>query len=166
MISRIISGKMHIFGNNIDTDQIYPGQYLDVTDHNEMASHCLEGASDTFTKEFVKGDIVVAGTNFGCGSSRENAAIALKVKGVGAVVAKSFARIFYRNAFNMGLPLIVCPNIDEIAVKGDELIIDMDQQLATNSRTGKSAYIEPISEYAMKILNAGGIKSLINPRRS
>ncbi len=88
------------------------------------------------------------------------------MKGVGAVVAKSFARIFYRNAFNMGLPLIVCPNIDEIAVKGDELIIDMDQQLATNSRTGKSAYIEPISEYAMKILNAGGIKSLINPRRS
>lgn len=166
MISRIIKGKAHVFGNNIDTDQIYPGQYLDVTDHKEMATHCLQGASDTFQKEFVKGDLVVAGTNFGCGSSRENAAIALKVKGVGAVVAKSFARIFYRNAFNMGLPLIVCPKIDEIAVKGDELIIDMDQQLAVNSQTGKSAEIEPISEYAMKILNAGGIKSLLNQQRS
>lgn len=157
---------MHIFGSNIDTDQIYPGQYLDLTDHNEMATHCLEGASKEFAREFVKGDIVVAGTNFGCGSSRENAAIALKVKGVGAVVAKSFARIFYRNAFNMGLPLIVCPRIEEIASKGDELIIDIDQQLAINSRTGKTAYIEPISEYAMKILNAGGIKPLLNQKRS
>ncbi|HEY8395787.1 MAG TPA: 3-isopropylmalate dehydratase small subunit [Bacilli bacterium] len=166
MLSRIIKGKMHVFGNNIDTDQIYPGQYLDVTDHKEMATHCLQGASDRFAKEFVEGDIVVAGTNFGCGSSRENAAIALKVKGVGAVVAKSFARIFYRNAFNLGLPLIVCPQIDEIAVHGDELVIDMDRELAINSRTGKSAPIEPISEYAMKILNAGGIKPLLKQKRS
>jgi 3-isopropylmalate/(R)-2-methylmalate dehydratase small subunit len=166
MISRIITGNMHVFGNNIDTDQIYPGQYLDVTDHQEMASHCLQGASDKFAKEFVNGDIVVAGTNFGCGSSRENAAIALKVRGVGAVIAKSFARIFYRNAFNLGLPLIVCPEIDKIANQGDQLVIDMDKQLATNTRTGQTANIEPISEYAMKLLNAGGIKSLLNPRRS
>lgn len=165
-MQRIIKGKIHVFGNNIDTDQIYPGQYLDVTDHQEMATHCLQGASDKFAKEFVQGDIVVACTNFGCGSSRENAAIALKVRGVGAVVAKSFARIFYRNAFNMGLPLIVCPHIDLIAHHGDELVIDMDKQLAINCRTKETAEIEPISEYAMKILNAGGIKPLLNQKRS
>lgn len=166
MVSRIITGKMHVFGNNIDTDQIYPGQYLDVTDHKEMAKYCLQGASDKFAEEFQKGDIVVAGTNFGCGSSRENAAIALKVRGVGAVVAKSFGRIFYRNAYNLGLPLIICPRIDEIAGHGEELTIDMDRELAINNRTGKSVEIEPISEYAMKILNAGGIKALLNQKRS
>lgn len=161
MIERIIKGKMHVFGDNIDTDQIYPGQYLDVTNHEEMAKHCLEGAYAAFAKEFVNGDIVVAGTNFGCGSSRENAAIALKVRGVGCVVAKSFGRIFYRNAINMGLPLIVCPKIDEIAQKGADLLIDMDNKTATNLSTGKSASIEPISDYAMQILNAGGIKPLL-----
>jgi 3-isopropylmalate/(R)-2-methylmalate dehydratase small subunit len=161
MIERILKGKMHVFGDNIDTDQIYPGQYLDVTDHEEMARHCLQGASDTFVSEFVTGDIVVAGKNFGCGSSRENAAIALKVRGVSCVVAKSFGRIFYRNAINMGLPLIVCPNIDEIAQKGAELVIDMDRKTAENPETGKRAEIEPISDYAMEILNAGGIKPLL-----
>ena len=104
MIAAKLTGRMHVFGNNIDTDQIYPGQYLDVTDHREMAAHCLEGASDRFAREFSTGDIIVAGTNFGCGSSRENAAIALKVRGVSCVVAKSYARIFYRNGINLGLP--------------------------------------------------------------
>jgi 3-isopropylmalate/(R)-2-methylmalate dehydratase small subunit len=161
MIGRILKGKMHVFGDNIDTDQIYPGQYLDVTDHEEMAQHCLQGASDTFAAEFAAGDIVVAGKNFGCGSSRENAAIALKVRGVSCVAAKSFGRIFYRNAINMGLPLIVCPKIDEIAQKGAILVIDMDRQIAENPETGKQVEIEPISEYAMKILKAGGIKPLL-----
>lgn len=161
MVERKIKGRMHVFGDNIDTDQIYPGQYLDVTDHEEMARHCLEGASTEFSKEFVNGDIVVAGKNFGCGSSRENAAIALKVRGVGCVVARSFARIFYRNAINLGLPLIVCPEIDKIAQKGAELLIDMDSRTATNLSTGETAAIEPISDYAMKILNAGGIKPLM-----
>lgn len=164
MIERKIKGKMHVFGDNIDTDQIYPGQYLDVTDHYEMAKHCLEGASASFAKEFSEGDIVVAGKNFGCGSSRENAAIAIKIRGVGCVVAKSFARIFYRNAINLGLPLIVCPEIDEIAQHGTELLVDMDERTATNLATGKSATIEPISDYAMEILNAGGIKPLLRSK--
>jgi 3-isopropylmalate/(R)-2-methylmalate dehydratase small subunit len=94
MIGRILKGKMHVFGDNIDTDQIYPGQYLDATDHEEMARHCLQGASDTFAAEFAQGDIVVAGKNFGCGSSRENAAIALKVKGVAVWLQKASAGSF------------------------------------------------------------------------
>ncbi len=160
-MERFIEGKMHVFGDNIDTDQIYPGQYLDVTDHEEMARYCLKGASAEFEEAFIKGDMVVAGKNFGCGSSRENAAIALKVRGVGCVVAKSFGRIFYRNAINLGLLLIVCPKIDEIAQMGASLRIDMDQHTAMNLETGNSAEIEPVSDYAMKILNAGGIKSLL-----
>lgn len=161
MIERVLSGAMHVLGDNIDTDQIYPGQYLDLTDHQEMAAHCLEGASSTFARDFREGDIVAAGRNFGCGSSRENAAIALKVRGVGCVIAKGYARIFYRNAINLGLPLIVCPRLDEIALQGGTLEIDLDRAVAANKETGHSVPIEPISEYAMRILDFGGIKPLM-----
>lgn len=161
MIDRVFKGKMHVFGNNIDTDQIYPGQYLDVTDHQEMASHCMQGASERFSSEFVYGDIVVAGTNFGCGSSRENAAIALQVRGVSCIVAKSYARIFYRNAINLGLPLIVCADIDRIKDHGQALRVQLVEGTAENLASGISAVIEPISEYALRILDAGGIKPLM-----
>ena len=161
MIERVLSGAMHVLGDNIDTDQIYPGQYLDLTDHQEMAAHCLEGASAAFARDFKKGDIVAAGRNFGCGSSRENAAIALKVRGVGCVIAKGYARIFYRNAINLGLPLIVCPRLDEIALQGGTLEIDLDRAVAANKGTGHSVPVEPISEYAMRILDFGGIKPLM-----
>lgn len=161
MIDRVLSGAMHVFGDNIDTDQIYPGQYLDVTDHQEMATHCLQGASDTFSQDFRAGDIVVAGRNFGCGSSRENAAIALKVRGVSCVLAKGYARIFYRNAINLGLPLVVCPRLDEVAVQGQVLTIDLQKATATNEVSGLSVPIEPISDYAMRILDFGGIKALM-----
>lgn len=161
MNDHVITGTMHVFGNNIDTDQIYPGQYLDVTNHDEMASHCFEGASDSFTKTFTEGDIVVAGTNFGCGSSRENAAISLKVRGVSCVIAKSFARIFYRNAINLGLPLLVCADVDLVATQGDVLEVSMKRGTVRNQRTGKEASIEPVSDYALSILRAGGIKPLM-----
>lgn len=161
MIERVIRAKCLMFGKNIDTDQIYPGKYLDLTDYREIAAHCMEGTGESFAREFSEGDIIAADTNFGCGSSREHAAITLKTRGVSAVIAKSFARIFYRNAINMGLPLVVCSEIDKVAVHGDELIIDMDAQTVTNVRTGASAEIQPISEYAMRILNAGGIKALL-----
>jgi 3-isopropylmalate/(R)-2-methylmalate dehydratase small subunit len=164
MIDRVIRAKCHWFGKNIDTDQIYPGKYLDLTDHKEIASHCMEGASDLFSKEFVEGDIIAADSNFGCGSSREHAAIALKVRGVSAVISKSFGRIFYRNAINMGLPLIVCAEIDKVAEHGEELIIDLDAKTVINANTGNQATIEPISDYAMQILNAGGIKALLNQK--
>ena len=161
MIERVISGAMHVLGDNIDTDQIYPGQYLDLTDHQEMAAHCPEGASSTFARDFRAGDIVAAGRNFGCGSSRENAAIALKVRGVGCVIAKGYARIFCRNAINLGLPLIVCPRLDEIALQGGTLEIDLDRAVAASIGTGHSVPVEPISEYAMRILDFGGIKPLM-----
>lgn len=161
MMPRSFAGRMHVLGDNVDTDQIYPGQYLDVTDHREMARHCLEGASDSFDRDFVPGDIVVAGTNFGCGSSRENAAIALKTRGVSAVVARSFARIFYRNALNLGLPLIVCGDLDRVAAQGQTLEVDLERRQLRNAQTGLSAQAEPISDYALRILDAGGIKPLM-----
>lgn len=161
MMARSFEGRMHVFGDNIDTDQIYPGQYLDVTDHQEMASHCMQGASDTFGRDFVAGDMIIAGTNFGCGSSRENAAIAISVRGVSCVVAKSFARIFYRNALNLGLPLIVCADIERLKAQGQQLKVDLAKGQISNLDSGLTADIEPISDYALRILDAGGIKPLM-----
>ena len=161
MIERQFEGNIHRFGDNIDTDQIYPGQYLDVTDHQEMAKHAMQGASDTFDRDFVQGDILVAGRNFGCGSSRENAAIALKVRGVGCVIAKGFARIFYRNAINLGLPLIVCPQADQLGEPGQRLRVDLEHSQVRNLDTGETYGLEPISDYALSILDAGGIKALM-----
>lgn len=161
MIDKLIAGAAHVFGDNVDTVQIYPGQYLDVTDHAEMAAHCFEGVSGRFADTFKPGDIVIAGANFGCGSSRENAAIALKVRGVSCVVARSFARIFYRNAINLGLPLFICGDARRLAADGEALQIDLARQTAANLDTGAEAAIEPVSEYAMRILDAGGIKPLL-----
>ncbi len=161
MIDRVFRGRAHVFGDNIDTDQIYPGRYLDLTDHREMAAHCLEGASESFAAAFRPGDIVAAGRNFGCGSSRENAAIALKVRGVGCVVARGFARIFYRNAINLGLPLIVCPRLPEVAAQGEELEVDLERAELRNPKSGLAVPIEPVGDYAMRILDAGGIKPLM-----
>ncbi|WP_319415148.1 3-isopropylmalate dehydratase small subunit [Marispirochaeta aestuarii] len=154
------TGKAHLFGKNIDTDQIYPGQYLELVEPEEIARHCLEGADPSFASKLQPGDIVVAGTNFGCGSSREHAAIALKHAGVAAVVAESFARIFYRNAINLALPLLVCKGISSWVESGDTLKIDLEQGTVTNSRTGKVLEGEKLSSYAMNILDKGGIKAI------
>lgn len=159
-----INAAVYSFGNNIDTDQIYPGKYLEITDHAIIASHCLEGARESFPKEFVAGGIVTGGTNFGCGSSREHAAIALKTIGVSAVISKSFARIFYRNCINMGLPLVVCPQIDDI-LDGNPLTINFAAATVTNDVTGASVPCEPITGYAMEILEAGGIKALFRNKQ-
>jgi len=156
-----LAGNMYLFGDNIDTDQIYPGFYLELTSPAEIAVHCMEGADSDFATHFHPGGVVVAGINFGCGSSREHAAITLKAAGVAAVIAKSFARIFYRNGINLGLPLVVCPAIDEIAGAGECIEIDLARGVAENCSTGKVAAIETISGYAMKILAAGGIKPLM-----
>ena len=160
-MNKIISGKTHVFGNNIDTDQIYPGRYLELVDPNEIAKYCLIGARESFVSEVSQGDIVVGGTNFGCGSSREHAAITLKHAGVGAIVAKSFARIFYRNAINLGMVLIVCPQIDELELNGEEIEIDIEKGTIMNKATGIQINCEPISEYAMEILKNDGIKNMI-----
>ncbi len=160
-MDKIIKGKSYVFGKNIDTDQICPGQYLELTDHKAIASHCLEGARSEFAKEFVKGGIVIALENFGCGSSHEHAAISLKTIGVGAIIAKSFGRIFYRNAINMGIPLIVADNVEAIMGDGHLMEINLENSTIKNTNTGQIISCEVISEYAMNILEHGGIINLI-----
>lgn len=159
-----IEGKAFVFGDNIDTDQIYPGRFLDETDVADVIKHAMEGADPHFVEEFRRGDLVVAGRNFGCGSSREHAAITLHSLGVSAVVARSFARIFYRNCINMGLPLIVCPELEGAVSKGDRVRLDLAAGTLCNVSTGATLRLEPISEYAQTILNAGGIKPLLRQR--
>ena len=156
-----ITGRAFVYGANIDTDQIYPGRYLEMTDAADVAKHAMEGADPSFMDEFSTGDIIVASTNFGCGSSREHAAVALKAVGVGAVIAESFGRIFYRNAINLGIPLITCKGTQSIARRGDTIRADLVTGEITNERTGQSVQAEPFSEYTMTILEHGGIKPLV-----
>lgn len=156
-----IKGRAFVYGPNIDTDQIYPGRYLELTDPADLAEHAMEGADPDLVKEFKTGDIIVASTNFGCGSSREHAAVTLKAVGVGAVIADSFARIFYRNAINLGIPLIVCKGISTLVKKGDVLSVDAVSGKIANETSGVNAQAEPFSDYTMHILASGGIKPLI-----
>jgi 3-isopropylmalate/(R)-2-methylmalate dehydratase small subunit len=160
-VQKILKGKAFVYGPNIDTDQIYPGRFLDLTDADQVGKHALEGADPNFVKEVQPGDLIVASTNFGCGSSREHAAVTLKAAGVGAVMADSFGRIFYRNAINLGIPLIVCPGISNIVKRGDVLTVDMTTGKVTNETTGATAQAQPLSDYVMNILESGGIKPLI-----
>jgi 3-isopropylmalate/(R)-2-methylmalate dehydratase small subunit len=157
---QIISGRAFLFGDNIDTDQIYPGRYLELTAKADIASHCMEGVRPGFSKEIQKGDIVVAGKNFGCGSSREHAAITLKESGVSAVVAESFARIFFRNAINLGLTVITCPGITGRLKEGDILEIDVSTGVIVNKTSGDTYQGEGLSEFVLRILENGGIKPL------
>ena len=156
-----ITGKVFVFGKNVDTDQIYPGRFVELTDVADVIKHTLEGADPDFVKEFSTGDIVVAESNFGCGSSREHAAICLKEIGVGAVLADSFGRIFYRNGINLGLPLIVCPGIAEKVKKGEKISVDMASGEVKDANNNIISKAQPLSEYSMNILNNGGIKNMV-----
>jgi len=164
MMNKIMEAKAYVFGKNVDTDQIYPGRYLELVKPEEIAMHCLEGADPTFAAKMSKGDIVVAGTNFGCGSSREHAAITLINAGVSVVLAESFARIFFRNAINLALPLMVCPKISEKVNDEDKLVVDLLNGTVTNLTTGEVIVGEKISPSAMEILDAGGIKPLFRKK--
>lgn len=155
-----VSGKVFVFGKNVDTDQIYPGRFVELTDVEDIAKHAMEGVDLEFTCKVLQGDIIVSGTNFGCGSSREHAAITLKAVGVGAIIAESFARIFYRNAINLGLPLIVCPHISTLVKAGETITLDLSSGTISND-LGIIATGEKLSEYVMNILECGGIKPLI-----
>lgn len=150
----IIKGKTWTFGENIDTDVIIPGRYLRTFNPQDLADHVLEGERPDFTKNVKKGDIIVADKNFGCGSSREQAPVAIKTAGVDAIVAKSFARIFYRNAINIGLPVIVC---DIQAKDGDIINIDLSKGILTNETTGESVTFEPFKEFMLDILEDNGL---------
>lgn len=161
-MEKVMKGKAWKFGNNIDTDQIYPGIYVELTEMEDIKKHALSGSAEPkFADEVQPGDIVVAGTNFGCGSSREHAAMTLKGAGVGAVLAESFGRIFFRNAINLGLPVIVCPGISKCAQKGDEIRIDIETGEVTDVTRGKVLKTTPFSPYVLNILESGGVKNMI-----
>lgn len=161
-----ILGKAFVFGDNIDTDQIYPGRYLELVEKNDIASHCMEGARPGFTSELKQGGLVVAGRNFGCGSSREHAAITLKEAGASAIVAESFARIFFRNAINLGLPVITCPFISDKVKEGDLIEIDLFTGKIHNMTTKEKLQGQGLSEFVISILQSGGIKPLFKQKYS
>ncbi len=152
-----MKGKAWKFGNDIDTDLILPGRYLVLRDEKDLAEHVMEGSDPEFSKKVNKGDIIVGGSNFGCGSSREHAPIAIKGAGISAVVAESFARIFYRNSINVGLPLIEIKNISKHVSEGDELEIDMKNGILKNLTTGEEFEIKGLPEFMLNILNKGGL---------
>lgn len=154
-------GKVFKYGDNVDTDVIIPARYLNTSDANELAAHCMEDIDKDFVKNVKKGDIIVAGYNFGCGSSREHAPLVIKTCGTGCVIAKSFARIFYCNAINIGMPILECPEAcDEISA-GDEVSIDFDSGEIKDITTGKSYFAQPFPPFIQNIIKAGGLLASI-----
>jgi len=156
-----IKGKVFKFGDNIDTDQIYPGRYLELTEHKKIAKHAMEGVDPNFVKKVNKGDIIVAGNNFGCGSSREHAVITLKEAGVNTIIAESFARIFFRNCINLGLPALICSGITREVKENDILKVNLKKGSIYNINNKKELKGEHLSERILNILNEGGIKPLL-----
>jgi len=153
----MISGKVWRYGDHINTDLIIPGRYLDNYDLKHLAAHAMEDVDTQFAKDVRAGDIIVAGRNFGCGSSREQAPLALKAAGVAAVIAGSAARIFYRNAINVGLPMIVCPEASRLFEQGDVAEVDLAQGVLRNVRTGMTAKFSPPPAFLLEILDDGGL---------
>lgn len=151
--------KGHVFKypDNVDTDVIIPARYLNTADAQELARHCMEDIDTSFVERVKPGDVMVAGWNFGCGSSREHAPLVIKTCGTGCVIAKSFARIFYRNAINIGLPILECPTAaDEIAA-GDEVAVDFDTGIITDITTGRTYQAEPFPPFIQNIIRKGGL---------
>jgi 3-isopropylmalate/(R)-2-methylmalate dehydratase small subunit len=159
-------GRAWKFGPNINTDAIIPARYLNVTDPEELAQHCMENENPRFVQEVKDGDVIVAETNFGCGSSREHAPIAIKAKGISCVIAKSFARIFYRNAFNMGLPIVESDEAVDGIREGDEIEVDLTNGKINNKMTGQSFQANPIPPFMQEIIDDGGLMEHIAKRRS
>ena len=141
----------------MDTDVIIPARYLNIADRAELATHCMEDIDAEFVKEVHKGDIMVGGENFGCGSSREHAPMVIKESGIDCVIARTFARIFYRNAINIGLPILECPEACEKIDKGDEVSVDFDTGVITNETTGETFQAQPFPEFIQEIMAAGGL---------
>lgn len=163
-MERVWTGAVTVVGDNIDTDQIYPGRFLEITDPKEIGSHCLCGVDEAIASSFPAGGIVVAGRNFGCGSSREHAPIALLNMGARAVLADSFARIFFRNAINLGLPCVVCKGLRDQVRDGQHVTVDLEAGTVTIQETGAVLPCERLGDQAEKILNAGGIKPMMRQR--
>ncbi len=152
-----MTGRAWKYGDNVDTDGIIPARYLNVSTPEELARHCMEDITPEFAGAVRPGDIIVAGENFGCGSSREHAPLAIKGSGVACVVAKSFARIFYRNSINVGLPILECPDAVEETEQKDRLTVDLEAGTITNERTGRTYQTSPFPAFIMGIIQAGGL---------
>ncbi len=159
-----IKGNVWKYGADIDTDRIIPARHLTTADPKELAKHCMEDEDKGFAGSVKKGDIIVAGKNFGCGSSREHAPIAIKASGVGVVIAKSFARIFYRNSFNMGLPILECDEAVRAAKKGDKLEVDLATGEIKNITRKKTFQARPIPPFMQELISAGGLMKWIKKK--
>lgn len=152
-----IRGSVHKFGDNVDTDVIIPARYLNTSDPKELASHCMEDIDAAFSNKVKDGDIIVAGRNFGCGSSREHAPIAIKASGVKCVIAASFARIFYRNALNIALPILECPEAAENIAAGDVVSVDLSAGAIRDETSGRIFKAEPFPPFMRELMEAGGL---------
>lgn len=160
----MVQGKVFKYGDNVDTDVIIPARYLNVSEAAHLAAHCMEDIDQDFVKKVKEGDIIVANKNFGCGSSREHAPIAIKASGVSCVIAASFARIFYRNSINIGLPIIECPQAAEEILAGDEVRVDFSTGVITDVTTGKTYQAQPFPESIQNIIDAGGLMKMVAAR--
>lgn len=162
----IIKGSVHKYGSNVDTDVIIPARYLNIADAKELAAHAMEDIDTGFVKKVKAGDIMVALDNFGCGSSREHAPLVIKENGIACVIAVTFARIFYRNAINIGLPIIECKAAAEEIADGDELEINFETGVIKNSTQGKQYQAEPMPSFIQDIMDAGGLVQSIKNKQA
>lgn len=158
-------GTVLKYGDNIDTDVIIPARYLNTQNPAELAAHCMEDIDKSFVTRVQPGDIMVGGENFGCGSSREHAPVAIKAAGISCVIAKSFARIFYRNAINIGLPILECPDASEAIQEGDVVSVNFDTGVITDETTGRQFEAAPFPPFIQKIIKAGGLMKSIQEGR-
>ena len=159
-------GTVFKYPDNVDTDVIIPARYLNTSDAGELAKHCMEDIDKEFVKKVHRGDVMVAGWNFGCGSSREHAPLVIKTCGTGCVIAKSFARIFYRNAINIGLPILECPEAAEDIGAGDEVSVDFDSGEIVNHTTGKHYRAQPFPPFIQDIIRSGGLLASLNGKEA
>lgn len=160
----IAKGRVHKYGDNVDTDVIIPARYLNTSKHEELASHCMEDIDKDFVSRVEPGDIMVADKNFGCGSSREHAPIAIKASGISCVIASTFARIFYRNAINIGLAILECDEAAKDIQADDEVQVDFDTGLITNLTTGKTYQAQPFPPFIQNIIQKGGLLNSIQDK--
>ena len=154
-------GRAFRYGDNIDTDVIIPARYLNTSEHKELASHCMEDIDKEFVRNVREGDIIVGGKNFGCGSSREHAPIAIKASGISCVIAATFARIFFRNSINIGLPILECPEASREIQSGDVVSVDISTGTIVDKTTGKEYKAEPFPPFMQKLIEAGGLAEYI-----
>ena len=154
-------GRAFRYGDNIDTDVIIPARYLNTSEHKELASHCMEDIDKDFVKNVKEGNIIVGGKNFGCGSSREHAPIAIKASGISCVIAATFARIFFRNSINIGLPILECPEASREIQSGDVVSVDISTGTIVDKTTGKEYKAEPFPPFMQKLIEAGGLAEYI-----